>query len=59
MKNKSTTKKGPGIVHQDGYKKPRKKRKEVSFSLAIREWITQLNLKNIAKNLAKKQRNAL
>ena len=33
MKNKSATRKGPGIIHANGYKKPGKKRKEISFTI--------------------------
>lgn len=55
MKNKTTTKKGTGRVHKQGYVKPANdKPKKIPFSAAITEWVTQTNLKKLAnKKVAK------
>ena len=55
MKNKTTTKKGTGRVHKNGYVKPVNAGiKKIPFSAAITEWITQMNLKKLAnKKVAK------
>ena len=55
MKNKTTTKKGTGRIHENGYVKPVNAGiKKIRFGDAITEWITQTNLKKIAnKKVAK------
>lgn len=55
MKNKTTTKKGTGRVHKDGYIKPSNAGiKKIPFSAALTEWVTQTNLKKLAnKKVAK------
>lgn len=54
-RNFSATRSGPGRVHKEGYKKPRKKIRGVPFGDAITLWITATNLKNIRLKKEKQQ----
>lgn len=55
-KNATTTKKGTGRVHRNGVEQPNRKkrfRQLGGFAQAIRDWITQENLKKISQKKAK------